>query len=497
MTPDRPSPEGASGGPGLIATLGFFSTIMLVVGGVIGSGIFRKGGVMMNELGSPALLLGVWALAGFITLLGVLSNAELAGTLPGTGGQYLYLHRIFGPFAGFLFGWGAFVVIQTGSIAALAYVFAEYSTHFFRLPDAEPALAGWTFHLPFIGDIAPFRELGVKAVAVSVIVILTVVNYLGATFGAAVQNAFTVAKLLGMAVLVVLVFLPGSGGGAANFTAPASLPRKEGLALLAAIVAGLQGAFWAYDGWVKVSFIAGEVRDSQRTLPRALIFGMLIVTGIYLTMSAAYCWALPADAMAKSRLVAADAAERILPDSGRWIALLVMISTFGANNAVVLTSARVYYSMARKSAFPPVLGRAHPRFHTPSAALLAQGVWGVALVFSGTFDMLTDTLIFVAWIFYGMGALGVILLRRKEPNIPRKFKVPGYPFVPAAFVFFAAVFLALTVYNDINAYRAAVAAGKPALINSAFGAFLVLLGTPIYFLYRKRGHSTEMSGPPG
>jgi len=474
---------------GLNASLGVFSVMMLVVGGVIGSGIFRKGGVMMNELGSPALLLAVWALAGFITMLGVLSNAELAGAIPDTGGQYVYLHRIYGPFVAFLFGWGAFVVIQTGSIAALAYVFAEYSSHFIALPEASPAVAAWSFHLPFIGDLAPFRELGVKLVAVGVIVFLTVVNYLGAKFGAAVQNIFSVAKLFGMAALVGIVFWPSSGGSAANLLAPGTLVQKEGLALAAAIVAGLQGAFWAYDGWVKVSFIAGEVRDSQKVIPKALIFGMLIVTAIYLTMSAAYCWALPADEMAKSKLVAADAADRAFPNSGKWIALLVMISTFGANNAVVLTSARVYFSMARKSAFPSFLGRAHPKFRTPGAALLAQGAWGVALVFSGTFDMLTDTLIFVAWIFYGMGALGVILLRKKEPDTPRAFKVPGYPFVPAAFVLFAAAFLVLTVYNDINAYRAAVAAGKPALINSAFGAFLVLMGTPIYFMCRTKARS--------
>jgi APA family basic amino acid/polyamine antiporter len=163
-----------------------------------------------------------------------------------------------------------------------------------------------------------------------------------------------------------------------------------------------------------------------------------------------------------------------------------MISTFGANNAVILMSARVYFSMARRGVFPAVLGRAHPRFHTPGASLVAQALWSIGLVFSGTFDMITDTLVFVAWLFYAAGAFGVFVLRRKMPDAPRPYKVPGYPFVPAIFVVFATAFLAFTIYNDITAYRAALAAGKPALISSAFGLLLVLLGTPVYLWYRFR-----------
>jgi APA family basic amino acid/polyamine antiporter len=263
------------------------------------------------------------------------------------------------------------------------------------------------------------------------------------------------------------------------------------MALLVAIVAAMQGAFWAFDGCVKATFVAGETHDPQRTIPRASWIGMLIVTAIYLIMSAAYCWALPADVMAQSKLVAADAAEHAIPGARKWISLLVMTSTFGVTNAVILTSSRIYYSMALRSAFPAALGRVHPKFHTPSAALLVQGIWAVALVFSGTFDMLTDTLIFVAWIFYALGAYGVFVLRKKEPNTPRSFKVPGYPIVPALFVIFAAAFLVLTIYNDVTAYAAAAKAGKPALINSAFGAALVLIGTPIYFVCRKRGGSLD------
>jgi len=494
-----PGPKRAEKPPDLVRTIGFFSMILLVVGGVIGSGIFRKPGVMMNELGSPLLLLGVWLLAGGINYLGILTNAEIGSMIPDTGGQYVYFHRMYGPFVAFLYGWAAFVVIQSGSISALAYVFAEHAADgFIPVPHVGAALAGWSFHLPFVGDVAPFQDFGVKALASSVIILLTILNYLGARFGTWTQNVFALAKLTGMALLVLIVFSPGSGGSYQNFVTPSATIHKQGIGLLVAIVAAMQGAFWAFDGCVKATFVAGETHDPQRTIPRASWIGMLIVTAIYLIMSAAYCWALPADVMAQSKLVAADAAEHAIPGARKWISLLVMTSTFGVTNAVILTSSRIYYSMALRSAFPKALGKVHPRFRTPSAALLVQGIWAVALVFSGTFDMLTDTLIFVAWIFYALGAYGVFVLRKKEPQTPRSFRVPGYPWVPALFVLFATVFLVLTVYNDVTAYAAAAKAGKPALINSAFGAALVLVGTPIYFICRKRsGHSTEMSGPPG
>jgi basic amino acid/polyamine antiporter, APA family len=480
----------------LVRSIGFFSMILLVVGGVIGSGIFRKPGVMMNELGSPMLLLGVWVLAGAINYLGILSNAEVSGMIPETGGQYVYFERMYGPFVAFLYGWAAFVVIQTGSISALAYVFAEHAADgFIPLPHVSESLAAWSFHLPFVGDVRPFHEFGVKALASSVIIFLTVLNYLGAKFGTWTQNAFAIAKLAGMALLVVIVFLPGSGGSVQNITTPSATIHKEGIALVIAIVAAMQGAFWAFDGCVKATFVAGETHDPQRTIPRASWIGMLIVTAIYLIMSAAYCWVLPADVMAQSKLVAADAVEQAVPGARKWISLLVMTSTFGVTNAVILTSSRVYYSMALRSTFPASLGRVHPRFRTPSVALLVQGIWAVVLVFSGTFDMLTDTLVFVAWIFYALGAYGVIVLRKKEPNTPRTFKVPGYPIVPWLFVIFAAAFLIITVYNDVTAYTAAIKAGKPALINSAFGAVLVLIGTPIFFLCRKR-QPREISDPP-
>jgi APA family basic amino acid/polyamine antiporter len=475
-----------SANAGLLPALSLFTTTMLVIGGVIGSGIFRKPGVMAAQVGSPEILLGVWVLAGVITLIGALTNAEVAAMIPGTGGQFLFFERMYGPFVAYLYGWSVFAVIQTGSIAALAMVFAEYATQFVALPELTGPAGNFSFHVPYIGDVTPFSEIGVKGLAASLIIVLTVINYLGVKLGGIVQNIFTIAKLTGMLLLVLGAFLLPAGGSVAHLTTASATLQPHGLAMVVAIAAALQGAFWAYDGWNRISYIAGEVKDPQRNLPRSLLIGMSAVMAIYVMINVAYAWVLPVEEMAQSRLVAADVAEKFFAGGNRWIALVVMISTLGAANGCVLASARVYFSMARRNVFPALLGRAHPRFHTPAASLVVQAVWSVLLLFSGTFDTLTDTLIFVSWIFYGASAYGVFVLRRKEPDTPRAYRVPGYPWLPWIFVLFSAAFLVLTIYNDVSAYSAAVAAGKPAMINAALGAALVLLGAPIYFFYRKK-----------
>jgi APA family basic amino acid/polyamine antiporter len=480
-----PPPRSSPAVPGLLPSLGLFTTIMMVVGGVIGSGIFRKPGVMAHQLGSPELLLGIWVLAGIITLFGALTNAETAGMIPETGGQYIFFERMYGPFAAFLYGWAVFAVIQTGSIAAVAYVFAEYAGQFVKLPEFSGALGGWSFHLPFIGDVAPFKEIGTKGLAAMVIILLTAINYLGVKFGGLVQNIFTIAKVSAMGLLMLGAFVLPTGASFSHLTSDSASIHPAGFALLAAMAAALQGAFWAYDGWNKLTYIAGEIKEPQRNVPRGLFFGMLIVTAIYLLMNVAYSYVLPIDTMANSKLVAADVAEKCFSGGGRWIALGVMISTFGTANATILATARVYFSMARRNVFPRFLGEAHPRFHTPAASLVIQGIWSILLLFSGTFDTLTDTLIFVSWIFYAASAYGVFVLRRKEPDAPRPYKVPGYPFVPWAFIIFATLYLIFTVYNDVIGYRNALAHNQPAMINSAFGIALVLIGTPIYLFYRK------------
>lgn len=480
---------------GLIPSLGLFTTTMIVMGGVIGSGIFRKPGVMAGQIGSPELLLVVWLVAGIITLIGALTNAEIAAMIPETGGQYVYFERMYGPFAAYLYGWSVFAVIQTGSIAAVAYVFAEYSTEFVALPQLSGPAAAFTLHLPGIGDITPLKDLGVKTVAAGVIAGLTAINYFGVKLGGVVQDVFTLAKVAGMALLFLAAFLLPSGGSVANLTTNSALIRPEGFALVAATAAALQGAFWAYDGWNKITYVAGEVKEPQRNIPRGLLLGMALVMAIYVLLNMAYAYVLPVDQMAQSKLVAADVAERCIRGGGHWIALVVMISTFGAANAIILASARVYFSMARRNVFPRLLGVAHPRFHTPAASLVVQGGWSMVLVFTGTFDTLTDTLIFVSWVFYAAGAYGLFVLRRREPDTPRPYQVPGYPWLPWIFILFAVAFLALTLYYDLSHYRAAIAAGQPAVMNSVLGVALVLAGTPVYCFYRRRKAPDPASQP--
>src|SRR5260221_1844202 len=315
--------------PKLLPALGMFSATMLVAGGVIGSGGVRKPVVMAAQVGSRELLLGVWLLAGLISLLGTLSNAELAAMMPQTGGQYVFLQRAYGSFVAFLYGWALFAVIQSGSIAALSYVFAEYATPFIALPQAPGALAAFSLHVPFSGDIAPFHDLGVKGLGAGVILALTLINYLGVRFGGIVQNVFSIAKMAAMIGLAVTVAVAPGVGQWANLSTTSSVIHPSGLPWWVAVAAALQGAFWAYDGWHKITYIGGELKSPQRDLPRSLILGILLVTGLYLLMSAVYAFVLPIDEMARSKLVAADVAERCFAGGGRWIALAVMLSTFG------------------------------------------------------------------------------------------------------------------------------------------------------------------------
>jgi APA family basic amino acid/polyamine antiporter len=327
----------------LIPSLGLFSTIMLVAGGVIGSGIFRKPGVMAAQLGSPEALLGVWLLAGVITLFGALTNAEIAAAIPETGGQFVFFDRLYGPFVAFLYGWAAFIVFQTGSITAVCYVFAEYGMQLLPLPSLPEASTAFSFRLPFLGDITPLKDFTAKCVAAVVILLLTAVNYVGVRFGGLVQNVVTLAKIAAMVTLVMLVFMPPPEGSLSNLTTDSLSISPSGLGWWGAVAAALAGAFWAYDGWNKITYVAGEVKNPQRNVPRGLVIGMLLVTLLYLLMNAAYSYVMPIDDMAQSKLVAANVAELCVPGGGRWIALAVMLSTFGAANAIILASARVYF----------------------------------------------------------------------------------------------------------------------------------------------------------
>lgn len=441
-----------------------------------------KPALMASQLGSPQLLLLVWVGAGLLTLIGALTNAEIASMITATGGQYIFFQKIYGNFVAYIYGWAIFSVIQTGSIASIAYIFSTYMEYFTQLPRLAPEMEqAVVLHLPFIGSIFPLQNLGVKVLTMLLICSMTYINYLGVRFGGLIAGVLTTMKVVAMALLILASFVFGTGSAANFVTSAPNAPH--GMNIIFLVVMATAGAFWTYDGWNNITYIAGEVKEPSRTIPRGLLLGMLIVIGVYVSINLAYLYILPVETMAKSKLVASDVATAIFGSSGgAIIAACVILSTFGTTNGTILASARVYFAMAREKMFFSSIGHVHPRFHTPANALFLQAFWSCVLVLSGTFDMLTDMLIFVTWIFYALGAYGVFVLRKKMPDTPRPYKVWGYPFVPAIFVLFAAVYVVITLYNDVSAYMN----NTSPLINSVFGLFLVATGLPFYYYFQRK-----------
>ncbi len=479
--------------PDLVPQIGMLVAVAYGVGSVIGSGIFRKPGLMASQLGSPSLLLLVWVVAGAMTLFGALSIAEIGGIFPRSGGQYVYFNECYNRLTGYLYGWAVFVVIQTGSIASIAYVFSDSLGYFFQFPRLSTAWEAFALPIPFLGEITPFKSLGLKACTIGLVLGLTAVNYLGVRLGGAIQVLFTGLKVAAILAIALLALSMGGGDWGNLSAAAAPVTGSGGGAVFLAFIVAMSGAFWAYDGWINVTYGAGEIRDAQRSLPKTLFYSALVYISVYLLINVAYIYVIPVaemgrrylegEASGQSYLVATDVASRFL---GRWggsmIALAIAISTFGTVNGTIMLSARVYFAMAREGHFPERMGHVHPRFRTPGVSLLAQGVWTSILVLSGTFDQLTDMLIFVSWIFYALGALGVIILRRKLPDVARPYRVWGYPVTPALFIIFATVYIVFTLYGDITAYMA----GKVPLINSLFGVLLVAAGIPGYLYWNRR-----------
>lgn len=468
-----------------IPRLGYFTCVSIVVGAVIGSGIFKKPALMAQQLGSAEWLIAVWVITGVVTMFGALTNAEVAGMISATGGQYVFFQKMYGRLVAYLYGWGTFAVIQTGSIAAIAYIFAQYLGYFIPMAHLSPALEQWAIHIPFIGDVFPMADIGVKLTTIGCVTLLTYVNYLGVQFGGRIQVVFTSLKVAAIFVLIGFAMFH-QGGSASHFTESIPSSTVQNIGLLGALIAAMSGAFWAYDGWNNITYIAGEVHQPQRTIPRALVTGTAIVILTYVLINLAYLYVLPIGEMAQSTLVAADVARHAIgPWGGAFVAIAVIVSTFGTTNGTILVSARVYYAMARDRLFIPRIGEIHPTTRTPANALWLQCVWASVLVLTGTFDTLTDMLIFVSWIFYALGAYGVFVLRRTMPDAPRPYKVWGYPYVPAVFVAFASVYVVWTLIDDVRSF----AAGTTTIINSVAGLVLVAIGIPLYFWYERRGRA--------
>lgn len=467
----------------LTRTFGLWSSVSIVVGGIIGSAIFMKPALMASQLGSPLLLLGIWVIGGLITLSGALTNAEVAAMIPETGGQYIFFQKMYGDFVAFLYGWAAFAVFNTAGVASIAYVFAIYAEYFYTLPrfskETEELIH---LYLPGVGTIFPLQNFGVKSLTIVLITFLTWVNYRSVKSGGRIQVIFTALKVAAMAFLVIGLMAFGKGSWS-NVTTASSVIHFSGWPLIIAIVAATSGAFWGYDGWNNITFIAGEIKDPQRNIPKSLFIGLIITILVYGLIVLSYTYVLPIDTIAGSSFVASDAATQAFGFAGGGlIAALVMLSTFGTTNGNILATARVSFAMAQEKRFFSWIGEVHPRFNCPGNALVLHGFWTSLLVLSGSFDMLTDMLVFVSWLFYGLSAFGVFILRKKMPDAERPYKVWGYPFLPAGFVLFSAFFLIITLYNDIQNY----VDGKTALINSLFGLLLTLLGVPLYFYFKRR-----------
>ena len=450
--------------------LGPWAAASIVVGTVIGSGIFLVPRAMIQRVGTPGMVFFVWVFGGLLSLAGALSYAELAAAIPEAGGEYAYLREAYGPMWGYLYSWTQMWVAKSGSIATLGTAFFYYLTNFF------PKLDGvfYTISLPLGPKGGPLEFRYGQLFAMALILALAWLNYYGVKLGGNVQVGVTVVKV----ALIAFIILAGLGFGR---TPPAA--SATGIPLTTAgFFAALVAALWAYDGWNNVSMVASEVRDPQRNLPRALIFGTLAVIAIYLSANWAYFHILTASEVASTPRVAAEMMGRIMGGPGASaVSVAAMISIFAALNGSILTGSRVPYAAARDGLFFSAIARVHPRYQTPSASIVALSVWAALLVLSGRYEQLFTYVIFASWILYGMTTASVIVLRRKRPDLPRPYRTIGYPFVPVLFVLVAAMLVLSTLLDSPR--------------ESLMGIGLILLGLPFYFYWNKRLPANRASQP--
>jgi basic amino acid/polyamine antiporter, APA family len=454
----------------LVKTLGLSYVIIFVVANIIGSGVYKKIAPMATELHSSVWILMAWIVAGVITIFGALCNAEVAGLLADTGGEFVYLKRIYNRFFAFLYGWSLFTVIQTATISSLAYVFAQSLNNMVHIPEIFPALQ----NLSIGGVFFPFQDFGIKLTAILLILLLTNLNISGLKSGVWVSKSILALVFAGL-FMIVFFGMTSHVVRPSNFMDVKDLTR--GAVTFSSFFTAMLAAFWAYQGWVSVGFIGGEVKDAKRNIPKGIVIGVIIVIVIYLLVNVTYLSLLSIPQLeqihASGNQIAAVEAVRSFWGTGgvMFISLLILLTTLGCTNASILTGARPYYAMAREKLFFPGIGKLN-KTNVPGNSLLWQGVWASMLVLSGTFDQLTDMLIFAVFIFYGATSLGVFILRRKMPDAFRPYKVWGYPVVPAIFI----IFCICLIFNTIIT--------RPR--EAAIGIILILSGIPVYYFLQKR-----------
>jgi APA family basic amino acid/polyamine antiporter len=431
--------------------LGLLDATMINAGTIIASAIFIVPASVAAAVVAPSLMLFVWVAGGVVSLLGALCVAELGAAMPEAGGQFVYLERAYSPLWGFLYAWTAALIINPASIAAIAVGFATY-----------------------LGVFVPMSGAAIKLVAVTSIVLLTVLNCLGLKPGVFTQNALTLLKIVALGGLVVICL--GLPGGSVTHFQP-FFPTHPLGSLMGPISVAMVAVLWAYDGWIEITYVGSEVRDPARVMPQSIVLSVIIVMALYVAVSVAFLHALPPDAMAHSSFVASDAARVVLGGLGAGlVGIAIIVSTAGANNGIILTSARIPYAVSRDGLFFEWMGRVNPRFRTPNASLITQGVISAVLALSGTYDQLFTYMVFASWVFYAMSCAAVIRLRAKAPEMPRPYRVWGYPVTPVVFIIFAAWLVASTI------------AESP--LESLVGAGIITAGVPVYLYWRGRARST-------
>ncbi|WP_153796387.1 APC family permease [Foetidibacter luteolus] len=469
--------------PKLERKLGLYSCITIVAGTIIGSSIFMKPAAMAGQAHLPLLLLLTWVITGVVSIFGGMIMAEVGSMLPQTGGQYIYFHHMYGRFFAFLFGWAGFIVINTGAIAGIAFLFAQYAEYFFPLPRFSAAVEHSVFFtIPFIGKFYLLENIGIKMLAILVIFFITAINARSVKGGAAIQVVFTVVKLLALLLLVLGIFFSGKGDFK-NFYSTSDNTQFSTWQLITGFFAAASGALSAYDGWNVLGFISGEIKQPQKNISRGLFIGISICIAAYLLTTQAYLYVLPVSEMKTSSLIASDAfAKAFGIAGGGFVAALVMVSTFGGANGNILPCARITFAMGEEGNFFRVFGKVHPRYKTPANALWLQFAWSAVLVMTGSFDMLFDMFVFIQWIFYGFLGIGIFILRKKMKEVERPYKVWGYPYVPLIFIAFSAFYFAVTIYNDVSNFIS----GQTRVINSLFGLALCFAGVPFYWYCKRR-----------
>ena len=447
--------------------LGLLSAIAVLVGSVIGTGIFRSPAGIAQKVPDESLYLLIWALGGFFALCGALTLAELASAIPRTGGFFVYLREGWGPLPAFLFGWSELIIIRASALGAISTVFAEYLLRSLRIDNTE----------------------AVHYVAAAAIAIVAAYNIVGVRLGAFVQNLTTATKYLALVVLVLAAFIIG-----ANHPAPVAAQQATTGGEVSTTLFGLAfiSLLWVYDGWGDVTFVSGEVKRPERFLPLALIIGTLAVITIYILANLAYLHLLSIDQIANSKLVAADTAYRIIGDTGvTLVSIAVMVSAFGTLNGSMMTGPRIFFAMADEGLFFKKIASVHTRFKTPYVAISLAATMAIAFVLVRTFEQLADTFVLAIWPFYAGGVVAVYALRRKRPDLARPYKTFGYPVTPALFLFAALFLLGNAMLDDLRYYGVLPGGSDSSTGSGVLLVFLIILaGIPVYLIW-KAAHSQK------